>query len=161
MDNDSSSSFMDEEVRAFGMDLGLKALAQDWSGVYDQLAPWLQQQFTVDDVRAFFEDEYRSILASVGIDALQYPEYPEPELGGNGFTKATQLREPISWEGGKIRAIAPEVTDENVRWWLSMQLTCSDEQMEELGFDYFCEVWMAVVNTDDGLKVGYWSQGAY
>ena len=27
--------------------------------------------------------------------------------------------------------------------------------------DFFAEVWMAVVETDEGLRVGYWSQGAY
>ena len=31
----------------------------------------------------------------------------------------------------------------------------------ELGFDSFCEVWVAVVDTAEGLRVGYWSQGAY
>ena len=90
-----------------------------------------------------------------------YPEHPEPQLDGNGFTKATQLREPISFAGGKVRPVAPEVTDENVRYWLSLQLQCSDSQMETLGFDYFCEVWAAVVDTAEGLRIGYWSQGAY
>jgi hypothetical protein len=33
--------------------------------------------------------------------------------------------------------------------------------MEQLGFDYFAEVWMAVVETTEGFGVGYWSQGAY
>jgi hypothetical protein len=33
--------------------------------------------------------------------------------------------------------------------------------MEKLGFDFFCEVWMAVVEIPEGLRVGYWSQGAY
>jgi uncharacterized protein (DUF934 family) len=158
---DEGSSFMDDEVRAFGMELGKRALAREWSSVREMLAPWLRPRYTVDEVRTFFEDEYRATLSANGIDGLRYPEYAEPELGGNGFTKATQLREPISFAGGKVRAVAPEVTDDNVRWWLRLQLTCSDEQMEAFGFDYFCEVWMAVVDTEEGLKVGYWSQGSY
>jgi hypothetical protein len=32
---------------------------------------------------------------------------------------------------------------------------------EWLGFDSFCEAWVAVVDTAEGLRVGYWSQGAY
>jgi hypothetical protein len=152
---------MDDEVRAFGTDIGHKTLARDWSSVHALLAPWLQASCPVDAVRAFFEDEYRVTLEANGQIDLHYPEYPEPELGGNGFTKATQLREPISFLGGKVRPVAPEVTDENVRYWLKLQLMCSDEQMEKLGFDYFCEAWMAVVDTPDGLRVGYWSQGAY
>jgi hypothetical protein len=161
MDDDTSSLFMDHEVRSFGMELGNRALTRDWSGVRELLAPWMRAQYSPDDVRAFFEDGYRAILAGVEIDDLRYPEYPEPELGGNGFTKATQLREPISWEGGRVRDVAPEVTDENVRWWLSVQLQCSDEQMDELGLDYLSEVWAAVVDSEEGLRVGYWSQGPY
>jgi len=92
---------------------------------------------------------------------MQYPEYREPEGGGNNFMNATALREPISFQGNRVRALAPEVNDENIRYWLKLQLQCSDEQMEKLGFDYFAETWMAVVETADGLRVGYWSQGAY
>jgi hypothetical protein len=48
-----------------------------------------------------------------------------------------------------------------MRYWMKLQLQCSDEQMATLGFDAFCEVWMAVVDTPEGLRVGYWSHGAY
>ena len=111
---------MDDDVRAFGTELGRKALARDWAGVHAMLAPWLR-----------------------------------------GFTKATQLREPISFAGGKVRDVPVEVTDHDVRYWMKLQLQCSDEQMDRLGFDSFCEVWMAVVETAEGLGVGYWSQGGY
>ena len=125
------------------------------------LAPWLRASHSVEDVRGFFENEYRRTLEASEVQGMHFPEYPEPDLGGNGFTKATQLREPISFAGGKVRNVAPEVTDQNVRYWLKLQLQCSDEQMGTLGFDSFCEVWMAVVDTAEGLRVGYWSQGAY
>lgn len=156
-----SSPFMDDEVRAFGTALGTKAIARDWAAVHAMLAPWLRSACSVDEVRAFFVDEYRAVLAGNDISELRYPEYPEPELGGNGFTKATQLRQPSSFPGIAPRQVPGEVTDENVRWWLSMQLTCSDDQMEELGFDCFCDVWMAVVDTAEGLRVGYWNHGPY
>jgi hypothetical protein len=152
---------MDDDVRAFGVELGLKAIARDWIAVQAMLAPWLRATCSADAVRQFFEDEYLATLQANGVEVLHYPEYPEPELGGNTFTKATQLREPISFAGGKIRPVAAEVTDDNMRYWLKIQLQCSDEQMERFGFDYFCEVWAAVVDTPEGLRVGYWSQGAY
>ena len=47
------------------------------------------------------------------------------------------------------------------RDWMKLELPCSDEQVDSLDFDVFCEVWMALVATRDGLRVGYWSQGAY
>jgi hypothetical protein len=152
---------MDDDVRAFGMELGSKALARDWPAVHTLLAPWMRSAWTVDQVRAFFEDEYRATLEANGAEGMQYPGYPDPSVDGNAFTKATQLREPISFAGGKVRDIAAEVTDQNVRYWMKLQLQCSDEQMEKLGFDAFCEAWMAVVDTPEGLRVGYWSQGAY
>jgi hypothetical protein len=152
---------MDDDVRAFGMDLGRKAIERDWSAVHRLLAPWVRATCTVDDIRTFFEDEYRSTLEENEAEGMQYPEHPEPELGGNGFTTATDLREPISFAGDKVRAIAPELTDDNMRYWLKLQLRCSEEQTDELDFDFFCEVWMAVVDTPEGLRVGYWSQGAY
>lgn len=152
---------MDDDVRSFGTELGKRALVRDWEAVQSMLAPWLRATYSVDAVRRFFEDEYISTLRANGVEGLQYPEYPEPDLGGNDFTKATQLRQPLSFEGGKVRSVAPEVADDNVKYWLKVQLQCSDEQMERLGFDVLCEVWAAVVETTEGLRVGYWSQGAY
>jgi hypothetical protein len=82
-------------------------------------------------------------------------------VGGNDHTNATKLREPIGFMGGKVRPVPSQVTDENVRYWMKLQLHCSDEQMARLDFDTFCETWIAVVETDEGLRAGYWSQGAY
>jgi hypothetical protein len=152
---------MDDDVRTFGTELGRKAIARDWPGVHSLLAPWMRAECSVDEVRAFFEDEYRQTLEANEVPEMHYPEHPEPQLDGNGFTKATQLREPISFAGGKVRPVAREVTDENVRYWMNLQLPCSDDQVEALGFDCFCDIWVAVVQTDEGLRVGYWSHGAY
>jgi hypothetical protein len=152
---------VDKDIRLFGMDIGRRALARDWKGVHSLLAPWLQRTTTADDVRGFFENEYRGTLQANGIEDLHYPEHPEPQVGGNSFTNATALRKPISWDGNRVRSVAAEVTDINMVYWMSLQLQCSDEQMANLGFDHFSEVWLAIVETKEGLRVGYWSQGAY
>src|SRR5262245_50672370 len=152
---------MNDDVRSFGDDFGRKALARDWAGVHGLLAPWMQRALTVEQVQAFFEDEYRVTLKDSGIETMHYPEHPDPEVGGNNHVNDTSIRRPLSFIGGKVRPVAPYVTDENMRYWMRLQLQCSDEQMETLNFDFFCEVWMAVVETPDGLRVGYWGQGAY
>jgi hypothetical protein len=152
---------MDDDLREFGMDLGRRVLARDWAGAHALLAPWLQAAISVDDVRGFFEDEYRQMLREWDIEDMHYPECPDPDIGGNQFTNATGLREPMSFKPGYLRPVAAEVTDDNMSYWMRMQLQCSDEQMEKFGFDFFAEVWLAVVRTDAGLRVGYWSQGAY
>jgi hypothetical protein len=121
----------------------------------------MQRSQSADDVRKFFEDEYRATLEANDIQGLHYPEHPEPGVDGNSHTKATELRAPLSFAGGKVRPVPAEVTDANMRYWLSLQLLCSDEQIEAMDFDCFCEVWAAIVSTPEGLRVGYWSQGAY
>ena len=152
---------MDDAIRDFGMQLGHRVLARDWAGTHALLAPWLRAAASVDDVRRFFEDEYRMTLEAWGLDGVHWPEYPDPDVGGNDFVNATGLREPMSFKPGHLRPVPAEVTDDNMRFWMSMQLQCSDEQMARLGFDFFAEVWVAVVQTGEGLRVGYWSQGAY
>jgi len=152
---------MDDEIREFGAALGKKVLAQDWSSVRDMLAPWLSTSLSAESIRNFFEDEYKLTLSDNDIDEMHYPESPEPEVDGNDFMNASELRKPVSWANGKVRPIADEVTDDNMRYWMKLQLQCSNEQMESLGFDHFCEVWMAIVQTAEGLRVGYWSQGAH
>ena len=113
---------MEENVRSFGEDIGRRVLARDWQGVHQMLAPWMQQSLTSDGVCAFFEDEYRSTLQENGVEGLHYPEYPEPEVDGNNFMNATTLREPISFLGNKLRPVAAEVTDDNIRYWMKVQL---------------------------------------
>jgi hypothetical protein len=50
---------------------------------------------------------------------------------------ATGLREPISWDNNKVLDVAADVTDANMKFWMKMQLMCSDEQVGALGFDFF------------------------
>jgi hypothetical protein len=152
---------MDKNIRDFGQRLGERVLARDWNGVHALLAPWLQRVQTPDAVRAFFEDEYRSMLAEWDVEGMHYPEHPEPQIDGNDHTNATALREPISWEGDRVRPVPEELTDENMRYWMHMQLQCSETQMQTLEFDFFSETWLAVVETSEGLRVGYWSMSAY
>lgn len=74
---------------------------------------------------------------------------------------ATELHSPVGSWSDHVRPVSALVTDENLRYWMRLVLECSDEQANELGFDEFADVWMAVVQTDAGLRVGYWAEGAY
>jgi hypothetical protein len=38
---------------------------------------------------------------------------------------------------------------------MRLVLECSAEQADELGFDEFADVWMEVVETQSGIRVGY------
>jgi hypothetical protein len=83
---------MDDDIRSFGETLGRRVLAREWAAARELLAPWLQATPSADDVRAFFENEYRSTLEANGVQELDHPGYPEPSvdawqpiLDGGGF----------------------------------------------------------------------------
>jgi hypothetical protein len=61
---------MDDDVRAFGTELGRKALARDWAGVHAMLAPWMRARWPADRVQRFFEDEYRAALEANGAEGV-------------------------------------------------------------------------------------------
>ena len=66
--------------------------------MHAMLAPWLRATWSVEQVQRFFEDEYRATLEANDVDGdVTTPQSPEPQLGGNGFTKATELREPMAF----------------------------------------------------------------
>ena len=44
---------MDDDVRVFGMDLGRRALARDWSAVQAMLVPFPSERMTVRPVSTF------------------------------------------------------------------------------------------------------------
>ena len=58
---------MNDDIRQFGTGLGERVIARDWAGVHTLLAPWLQSLLTEDDVRAFYEEAYRKVLAENGV----------------------------------------------------------------------------------------------
>jgi amino acid transporter len=46
--------------------------------------------------------------------------------------------------------IPAEVTEQNFRQWMNIQLQCSEEQQREL--DFLTDVWLVVVELDEGLR---------
>lgn len=151
---------MDKDIEAFGEKLGKCALARKWDSVREMLAPWLQEKYSTTQVQAFFENEYKSTLAFSKIKELHHPEDPEPSVDGNTHTKATDLRQPEAG-AARHRELAPEVTDEIVRYWMSLTLNCSEEQQSELELDNLGEFWMLVVEWKGELCVGYWEPNGW
>ena len=146
---------MEPLIKEFGHTLAGKALERDWEGVRLLLAPWLT--LTTEEVQEFFESDYRETLKSSGVEEMHWPEVPY--VSGNSSDLAS-LREKKDWMQA-ARPIAPEVTEANFRQWMTIQLQCSEEQTDELDFDYFTELWLIVCQTPEGLRVGYWSHSAY
>lgn len=111
----------------------------------------------MSDVQAFFESDYANTLKANDIQALKYPE--AVQIDGNSSPLA-DLRKAKSWQP-RGRPIPDEVNDANFRQWMNIQLKCSEAQAEELELDFLSEIWLVVVELDEGLRVGYWSHNAY
>jgi hypothetical protein len=148
---------LNPEALTFGERLADASLARDWSGVHALLAPWLQSRLTIDDVREFFERDYLRMMSFAGIAELHYPA--THYVSGNNST-LQDLREKKSWLA-RPRPIAAEVTADNFRQWLKIQLRSSPEQAEALDIDLLTEIWLIVVEHGAELRVGYWSHDAY
>jgi Tol biopolymer transport system component len=80
---------------------------------------------TPGEVQTFFEDEYRATLKDSGIEEMHYPEHPAPDVGGNQFKNASELRKPILFANTKVRFVSPELTDENMASRLTPEPTWS------------------------------------
>lgn len=143
--------------RIFAEGLGEAIIARDWVGVHARLAPWLADASDPSMVQAFFEGQYKRVLADFGIDELHYPEVYN--LGWNRSNLAG-LREKKS-RMPRPAPIPKEVTEANFRQWMKMELCCSELQVEKLQFDVFAVPWFMVVETESGLRVGYWTHDPY
>ena len=148
---------MDALISDFGQRLAAAAIERKWSAVHAMLAPWLQASMSVDGVRKFFEDDYQRLLEQNGIKEHHYPKVPY--VSGNE-TSLEFLRKKPSWLP-RPRPIPHEITPENFRWWMQIQLQCDEEQANRLDCDYLTDIWLIVVEFGSELRVGYWSHDPY
>jgi hypothetical protein len=87
------------------------------------------------------------------MQGLHHPE--NFHIGGNSEMTAKELHSPVGSWSDHARPVSPLVTDLNLRDWMRLVLECSDE----LAFNEFADVWMAVVQTEARLRVGIGGRG--
>ncbi len=148
---------MQDTVREFGELLASSAIARDWSGVHGMLAPWLQERLGVESVKAFFEDDYRQMLQNNDVEGEHFPGVAQIDGNSSGLD---YLRKTPSFKSSP-RPIPSDVTEGNFRQWMNIQLQCTEEQAEQLNFDFFTDIWLIVVEIEGSLRVGYGSHDAY
>jgi len=148
---------MDQRIRSFGETLAQTAITRDWSRVHQLLAPWLRARFSVSDVQEFFESDYANTLKGNDIQELHFPEVAQ--IDGNS-SSLSDLRKAPSWQP-RGRPISEDVNEANFRQWMNIQLQCSESQAETLELDFLTDIWLVVVELEEGLRVGYWSHNPY
>jgi hypothetical protein len=137
---------MKQEHREFATRFADAIVAKDFDSAHGLLAPWLQREMSPADLQAVVEARLREMMEYAGTDELTYPV--GYDVDGNSCTIA-DLREPRSW--APPRPIPPEVTPENFRQWACLQFLAD----EGLDIDAWFDLWMIVVETDEGYGVGY------
>jgi hypothetical protein len=123
---------MDADVRAFGKSFADHLKEGDVEAAHGMLAEWLRSEIPAEELNGF-----------IGV------ENPvEFEVDGNNSDYDT-LKEPDG-QDLPTRPFDTRITKQNFRQWMCIQLI-PDEESDDPPVD----VWMAVVNLDGQLRIGY------
>lgn len=133
-----------EPEDAFVATFGAALIDQDWKRAHGMLAPWLGARISAGGLRDQVAAVVDEMCAEWEIDAEgMHPR--AVETSGN----------PLDLAG--LRACTPElpaeITEANLRGWRVATLLPGED--EEVEFDAYADLWMAVVATPDGLAVGF------
>jgi hypothetical protein len=123
---------MDAEMREFGKSFAGHLRDGDVAAAHGMLADWLKSEIEADALN----------------DILGVDKPVEFEVDGNNSDYDT-LKEPDG-QDLPTRPFDSRITKQNFRQWMCVQLI-PDEESEDLPVD----VWMAVVNLDGHLRIGY------
>ncbi|MBI3649642.1 MAG: hypothetical protein HY231_01190 [Acidobacteria bacterium] len=161
---------MKEAYQQFGNRFAAAVVAKDYVTAHSLLAAWLQPKVTVAKLQEMIEKEISEVCAAAELDELVYPE--TWSLDGNSST-VEELKEPHSyistrnsgWLGAErpnyssagdlLKPLADEVTADNFRQWMCIQFMPTEEAQNDLDIDAFLDFWMAVVEVDGQLQIGY------
>lgn len=146
---------MDDTVRKFGEEFAAKILERDWAAAHKMLSPSLQKLADLGALQSFVEKEYRATLESSQISEMHYPGNPEPMIDGNTFVTAAEIKKPDPYALSQLSKPPADISDENLKYWMSIQFLCSEDQQTKLGLDFLAEIWIAVISTPDGLRAAH------
>jgi hypothetical protein len=140
---------MEERYRAFGEKFSAAIIAQDYANAHRMFAPWLQKKVSAEALRDSVEQQVSAMCEEWGVEEEIHPS--ECGVDGNAAMKVAHLREP-DWDDS-IPDVPAEVTDQNFRYWMSLQFMPKEGTVE---FDAFFDLWLALVENGGALQVGYY-----
>ena len=140
---------MKEEYRDFAARFARAVIDGNFTAAHALFAPWLQREIPPATLRGAIEAKLRELNEEWDVGELIYPA--DFSVSGNSSTLHA-LKEERGWR--TPRPIAGEVTDENFRQWMFIQLL-PDEDDERIEFDAWFDFWFILVETEDGLRIGY------
>lgn len=136
---------MNPELTALAQAFGDFIMASDYQSAAELLAPWLRESISEDELRSLVERQLDEIVT-----ANDAEERPAPVAVTVDWNTST-LESLRSRDGGE-RSIPEEVTEANYRGWLCTQIECEGDS-----FGGAFDIWMAVVEVDGALLIGYFN----
>ena len=140
---------MEPSYRAFGEKFSAAIIAKDYASAHALLAPWLREKLTPEKLREEIEHHVREMCQEWNVAGEIHPA--ECDLDGNSSIDVQGLREP-DWDNS-VPDVPAEITDANYRYWMCQQFKPAEGSVE---FDAFFDLWVALVEHEDALRVGYY-----
>ncbi len=138
-----------ENYNNFAADFARTIITQDFAAAHQFLAPWLQLEMSTSDLQAKFEKELWSMNEVWEIDELIYPV--DFSIDSNPSSLAS-LKAERDWSDS--RNFSLQLSDENFRQWMVIEFL-PDENDPRTEMDGWFDFWMAVVEIENNLKIGY------
>ena len=132
---------MEDQFREFGDRVAASVEHLDFERFRGLMAPWLQERWDAALLSDWLEES---------LDGLPHPV--EHGLDGNSLS-AAQLRELEGGYGPPSEPLPEEITDANFRKWMCVEFMPPEDNEE--GYDACFDMWMAAVEFDGQLRVGY------
>jgi glucan biosynthesis protein len=130
---------MEEAFDNLGAGFAKQVIAGDFESARAFLAPWLQGTITADGLKAMMTEAQGELPAPAQFD-----------LDGN----SCQLSDlEVDEYSPPTRPLPSEITEQNFRKWMCIQF--QPDAAAETGYDACFDLWMALVDVDGSLKIGY------
>ena len=129
---------MEKAFEDLGSRFARSVIAKDMQSANQCLAPWLRADFFPAKLNAFVEPRYEG------------PEPAQFSLDGNSCSL-----EDLEPERGGVpsQPLPPEITKENYRKWMVIEF--KPDPNKNTGYDACVDLWMAVVEVEGTMKIGY------
>ena len=134
-----------ENFKGFAADFSQTIIDQDFTAAHQFLALWLQNEISSDDLKAKFEAELWEMNCYWDISELIYPQKFHLEWNS------------CDWQTVKKYANHEpnlEMSEEIFRKWMAIEFL-PDENDERIEFDGWFDFWLAIVEINGELKIGY------
>ena len=116
-------------------------MADDYTQAHQQLAPWLQSSIAPDVLR-------ETVLSRIST-AAQALATAGPLIPVDYRLHITEWT--LDDVRGPNRELPAEITDDNFHAWACIQFVADESTGRDSWFDYWC----VLVDTPDGLRIGY------